>query len=302
MYVNTSTLPIDTIAHALLYLDSFCKANDVRLIKTQSYTPNQLNFIFDGTFLSDTDIENLKHNKVRIGLILTERLSLQNDNLSYNGNAWNKKSSGRIDPYTNTKRLFQLLKLVPLCEYLVILGDVFDAGELGRIFPSTRMLQFPFPIIQESMDHGRLANFGYVISFPGGRVDSDYRRWVISQMKEAGCEIEIFFESDLDKYGQRVSNGRVNLHIPKNGSWQYSSPLRTFASIVFGVQPGIFLDGNQVKTFAEIDRMQLKVNLENCTHLPKEALSGSELIRDYNRLVTNQQNERLTRDVLTALN
>lgn len=120
-------------------------------------------------------------------------------------------------------------------------------------------------------------------------------------MKDVGCTIEIFFESELDKYAHRVSNGRVNLHIPKNGSWKYSSPLRTFASIFFGVQPGIFLDGNQVKTFAEIDGMQLRVNFENCTNLPKDTLAGSELIRNYNQLVSNRRNEYLTKEVLTAL-
>lgn len=168
MFVNTSTIPINTIAHALLYLDSFCKANDSQLIKTQSFTPNELNFIFDGTSLNNTEIANLKDNNVRLGLILTERLSLQNDNLSYNGNLWNEKSSLKVDPYTDTKRLFQLLQLIPLCEYLVILGDVFDSGELGRIFPSTRILQIPFPVIQESMNHDRVPEFDYVISFPGG--------------------------------------------------------------------------------------------------------------------------------------
>lgn len=251
--------------------------------------------------MNNTEIANLKHNNVRLGLILTERLSQQNNNLSYNGNLWNEKSSLKVDPYTDTKRLFQLLQLIPLCEYLVILGDVFDSSELGRIFPSTRILQIPFPVIQESMNHDHVPEFDYVISFPRGEVDSEYRRGVIEHMEKAGLTMEIFFESELDKYAHRVSKGRVNLHIPKNGSWKYSSPLRTFASIFFGVQPGIFLDGNQVKSFAEIDSMQLRVNFENCANIPKHAISGSELIRNYNQLVSNQRNEYLTKDVLTAL-
>lgn len=168
MFVNTSTIPISTIAHALLYLDSFCKANNRKLIKTQSFTPNSLNFIFDGTPLSNTEIANLKDSNVRLGLILTERLYLQNNNLTYNGNAWNEKSKLRIDPYTDTKRLFHLLQLIPLCECIVILGDLFDLGELGHIFPSTRILEIPFPEIQESTVHDHVPKFDYVISFPRG--------------------------------------------------------------------------------------------------------------------------------------
>lgn len=239
---------------------------------------------------------------MKLGIILTERLSLQNNNFSYNGNAWNGKSRLKIDPHTDTKRLFQLLQLIPMCEYLVILGDLFDSGELGHIFPSTRILQVPFPVIQKSTQHHCVPKFDYVISFPhGGEVDSNYRKRVIGHMKEVGCEIEIFFESELVKYAHRVSNGRVNLHIPKNSSWKYSSPLRTFASIFFGVQPGIFLVGNQVNTFAEIDSMQLRINFENCINLPKEALGGSKLIYKYNQLVSNRRNAHLARKVLTAL-
>ena len=183
------------------------------------------------------------------------------------------------------------------------MGDTFDSGELGHIFPSTKILQIPFPVIQRSTHHDHVPRFDYVISFPPGvgGIDSEYRKRVISHLKEFGCEIEIFFESELDKYAHRVSNGRVNLHIPKNSSWKYSSPLRTFASIFFGVQPRIFLDGNQVNTFAEIDSMQLRVNFENCTNLPKDALSGSKLHHEYNQLVSNRKNEYLAKEVLTAL-
>ena len=241
---------------------------------TNMLDPNTLNILIEGFDESHVNVINkfcIKYNK-KICVIMTEHLSLKNDELYYGTfSLTNRDYIKNID-----QRVFSLLSLSENIMSYFTLGELPLLSDIQKILFTNEVYRINYPKIKPCYDVD-FTQASYDIGFTGNIIP--YREQVIQELQK---KYKVFKSKIVSSNDERLINTRKSkaiISIPQSEEWEWISPMRFMYNLEIGM-PSVHLGKGDNTEF--YNKILSWVSIDEAIQNPK--IVYEKQIKVYNNL------------------